>query len=178
MVMAPLYARVLSKAPQAHAGSAAGVLSTVQQIGNASGVAAIGATYFRLAGSDDVRIAVIICLALLIAAFSLLALVLRGQKRCERIAAAGEPANDVQGNALASVEKDVCSGPPAAQWVFHLAPASEGRSDRSGRPFSFDGDEGIGMRGVTSAARPACLRPSCGGASASAAPSSSRQRVG
>jgi EmrB/QacA subfamily drug resistance transporter len=80
MVMAPLYARVLSKAPQAHAGSAAGVLSTVQQIGNASGVAVIGATYFRLAGSHDVRIAVITCLALLIVALSLLALVLRGQK--------------------------------------------------------------------------------------------------
>jgi predicted MFS family arabinose efflux permease len=41
MVMAPLYARVLSKVPGAHAGSAAGVLSTVQQIGNASGVAVI-----------------------------------------------------------------------------------------------------------------------------------------
>ena len=40
----------------------------------------IGATYFRLAGSYDVRIAVIICLALLIAALSLLALVLRGRK--------------------------------------------------------------------------------------------------
>jgi predicted MFS family arabinose efflux permease len=80
MVMAPLYARVLNTAPQAHAGSAAGALSTTQQIGNASGVAVIGATYFRLAGSYDVRIAVIICLALLIAALSLLALVLRGRK--------------------------------------------------------------------------------------------------
>lgn len=79
-VMAPLYARVLSKAPLAHAGSAAGVLSTVQQIGNTSGVAVIGATYFRFAGSHDVRIAVIICLALLIAALALLALVLRGLK--------------------------------------------------------------------------------------------------
>jgi hypothetical protein len=68
------------------------VLSTVQQIGNASGVAVIGATYFGLAGSHDVRIAVIICLALLIAALSLLALVLRGQKPSAlKDRAAGEP---------------------------------------------------------------------------------------
>jgi EmrB/QacA subfamily drug resistance transporter len=76
MVMAPLYARVLSKVPGAHAGSAAGVLSTVQQIGNASGVAVIGATYFGLAESYDGRIAVVICLGLLIGALSLLALLL------------------------------------------------------------------------------------------------------
>jgi len=81
MVMAPLYARVLSKVPAAHAGSAAGVLSTVQQIGNASGVAVIGATYFGLAASHNMRTAVIVCLASLIAALSLLALLLpRGRK--------------------------------------------------------------------------------------------------
>jgi EmrB/QacA subfamily drug resistance transporter len=78
MVMAPLFARVLSKVPQAHAGSGAGVLSTVQQIGNASGVAVIGATYFGLAGSHDAR--VVACLALLIAAFALLAVLLRERK--------------------------------------------------------------------------------------------------
>jgi EmrB/QacA subfamily drug resistance transporter len=80
MVMAPLYAQVLSEVPPAHAGSAAGVLSTVLQIGNASGVAVIGATYFGLAASHEVRITVIVCLVLLIAAFSLLALLLRGHK--------------------------------------------------------------------------------------------------
>ena len=67
--------------PAAHAGSAAGILSTVQQIGNASGVAVIGATYFGLAASHSMRTAVIVCLASLIAALSLLALLLpRGRK--------------------------------------------------------------------------------------------------
>jgi hypothetical protein len=48
----------------------------VQQIGNASGVAVIGASYFGLAQSYDGRIAVVICLGLLIGALSLLALLL------------------------------------------------------------------------------------------------------
>jgi hypothetical protein len=48
---------------RAHAISAAGVLSMVQQIGNASGVAVIGTVYFGPAESHDVRIAVIVCLA-------------------------------------------------------------------------------------------------------------------
>jgi len=53
----------------------------VQQIGNASGVAVIGATYFGLAASHNMRTAVIVCLASLIAALSLLALLLpRGRK--------------------------------------------------------------------------------------------------
>jgi len=53
----------------------------VQQIGNASGVAVIGATYFGLAASHSMRTAVIVCLASLIAALSLLALLLpRGRE--------------------------------------------------------------------------------------------------
>lgn len=47
MVMAPLYALVLSKVPAVHAGSGAGVLSTVRQIGNASGAAVVGAPPIR-----------------------------------------------------------------------------------------------------------------------------------
>jgi EmrB/QacA subfamily drug resistance transporter len=77
MVMAPLYGRVLSTVPGAHAGSGAGVLSTVQQIGNASGVAVIGALYFGLGQSLDGRAAVLFCLAGLAIALAALALLLR-----------------------------------------------------------------------------------------------------
>src|SRR5262249_29697409 len=41
MVMAPLYGLVLTKVPEAHAGSGGGVVSTMQQIGNGSGVAVV-----------------------------------------------------------------------------------------------------------------------------------------
>ena len=81
MVMAPLFGRVLAKVPQAHAGSGAGVLSTVQQIGSASGVAVIGAIYFGLGQTIEPRVAVAISLALLAVAFVALAALLR-EPRC------------------------------------------------------------------------------------------------
>jgi EmrB/QacA subfamily drug resistance transporter len=46
MVMAPLVATVLAGLPAEHAGVAAGVLSTVQQVGNALGVALIGMVFY------------------------------------------------------------------------------------------------------------------------------------
>jgi EmrB/QacA subfamily drug resistance transporter len=46
MVMAPLSAAVLAGLPAEHAGLAAGVMSTMQQVGNALGVAVIGILYF------------------------------------------------------------------------------------------------------------------------------------
>lgn len=45
MVMAPLVAAALATAPAAEAGVASGVLATVQQVGNALGVAAISAVF-------------------------------------------------------------------------------------------------------------------------------------
>ena len=45
MVMAPLVAAVLAVAPVRHAGVASGVLATVQQVGNALGVAVISAVH-------------------------------------------------------------------------------------------------------------------------------------
>jgi predicted outer membrane lipoprotein len=77
MVMAPLYGRVLSKVPPSHAGSGAGVLSTVQQIGNASGIAVIGAIYFGLGHAVAPRTAMALSLALLATAFAILAALLR-----------------------------------------------------------------------------------------------------
>ena len=81
MVMAPLFGRVLALVPQQHAGSGAGVLSTVTQIGNAAGVAVIGAIYFGLGSSVDARIAMALNLALLAVAFVVLAMLLRGPRR-------------------------------------------------------------------------------------------------
>jgi EmrB/QacA subfamily drug resistance transporter len=51
LVMAPLTATVLSGLTPEHAGSAAGVLSSVQQVGNALGVAIIGIVFYNAAGS-------------------------------------------------------------------------------------------------------------------------------
>lgn len=51
LVMAPLTATVLSGLTPQHAGSAAGVLSSVQQVGNAMGVAVIGIVFYNAAGS-------------------------------------------------------------------------------------------------------------------------------
>jgi EmrB/QacA subfamily drug resistance transporter len=83
MVMAPLYARVLGSVPSYHAGSGAGVLSTVQQIGNAAGVAVIGAIYFG-AVSAGARTAVAVSLALLATAFATLAALLREPRRAAK----------------------------------------------------------------------------------------------
>lgn len=49
-VLAPLSALVLSGVTDRHAGSAAGVLSTAQQVGNALGVALVGIVFYGAAG--------------------------------------------------------------------------------------------------------------------------------
>ena len=46
MVMAPLVATVLAGLPAQHAGVASGVIATMQQVGNALGVALIGILYY------------------------------------------------------------------------------------------------------------------------------------
>ena len=48
MVMAPLVATVLAGLPAQHAGVASGVMATMQQVGNALGVALIGILYYRV----------------------------------------------------------------------------------------------------------------------------------
>src|SRR5581483_11744447 len=81
MVMAPLFGRVLALVPQQHAGSGSGVLSQITQIGNATGVAVIGAVYFGLGSSVDPRVAMAVNLTLLAAAFVVLAILLRERRR-------------------------------------------------------------------------------------------------
>jgi len=51
MVMAPLVARVLAGMPAACAGVASGALATVQQVGNALGVALIGIVFYGADGA-------------------------------------------------------------------------------------------------------------------------------
>jgi len=51
MVMAPLVARVLAGMPAAYAGVASGALATVQQVGNALGVALIGIVFYGTHGA-------------------------------------------------------------------------------------------------------------------------------
>jgi len=48
MVLAPLISRALSGVDLNHAGSAAGMLSTMQQVGNSVGVALIGVIFYGL----------------------------------------------------------------------------------------------------------------------------------
>jgi MFS family permease len=50
MVLAPLTSTVLTRVTPQNAGSAAGVLSTVQQVGNALGVALIGIVFYSVHG--------------------------------------------------------------------------------------------------------------------------------
>ncbi|HVY16019.1 MAG TPA: MFS transporter [Rhodopila sp.] len=65
MVLAPLSSLALSKVHADHAGSGAGTLSTVQQIGNATGVALVGALYFAMQAHHSDRIAMLAALGAL-----------------------------------------------------------------------------------------------------------------
>ena len=64
LVLVPLAATVLADVGPTHAGAASGVLSTVQQVGAALGVAIIGAVYFATAPSG-VEHAFVVCVRLL-----------------------------------------------------------------------------------------------------------------
>jgi EmrB/QacA subfamily drug resistance transporter len=77
MVMAPLYGLVLSKVPAAHAGSGGGVVSTMQQIGNGSGVAVVGALYYAVQAAGSARVAFVVSLALLAVAIAVTAALIR-----------------------------------------------------------------------------------------------------
>ena len=62
-----------SSTPPAHAGSGGGVVSTVQQVGNASGVAVGGALYYAVAAADSARVAFEASLVLLAVAVAVTA---------------------------------------------------------------------------------------------------------
>ncbi len=77
MLMAPLYNFVLSKLPAGQAGSGAGMISMVQQIGNGTGIATIGAIYFPLQSRFSDRIAFMVAIIVLVAALAVTAALLR-----------------------------------------------------------------------------------------------------
>jgi hypothetical protein len=78
MVWAPLFALAFARVPVLHAGSGGGVISTVQQAGNAAGVAAVGALYYTLlAAEPSGSAAVLASLAALALAIALTAVMLR-----------------------------------------------------------------------------------------------------
>jgi hypothetical protein len=85
MVMAPLYGLVLTKVPTAHAGSGGGVVSTVQQIGSASGVTLVGGLYYTVQSAHSARLAILASLTALAMAVTVTALLLqvlhRGHRR-------------------------------------------------------------------------------------------------
>ncbi|HEY3792125.1 MAG TPA: MFS transporter, partial [Bradyrhizobium sp.] len=64
LVMAPMSSAILSTVKPASAGAGAGMYGTTTQIGNASGVAAIGAVFFAIEATQPVRLALFAALAL------------------------------------------------------------------------------------------------------------------
>jgi MFS family permease len=66
MVLAPLPVTVLTRVTPQHAGPAAGVLSTVQQVGNALGVELLGIVFYGALGGGGVPRAFRGCLIFLI----------------------------------------------------------------------------------------------------------------
>jgi hypothetical protein len=67
---------VLRKVPPAHAGSGGGVVSTVQQIGNASGVTAVGGLYYAIQAAYPARLAILASLTTLAIAIGITAVLL------------------------------------------------------------------------------------------------------
>ena len=80
MVMAPLSSVVLAGLPAQHAGTGSGVLSTVQQIGNALGVALVGLVFYGVLRTGDMGRAFSAAL-LYLAASALLVAVVHGRTR-------------------------------------------------------------------------------------------------
>jgi predicted MFS family arabinose efflux permease len=66
LVMAPLSSAVLSTVKPAAAGSASGLYGTTVQIGNAAGVAAIGAVFFAVEAVQSSRAGFLVSLALFV----------------------------------------------------------------------------------------------------------------
>lgn len=80
-VMAPLFGAVLTNVRHAHAGAGSGILTTTQQIANASGVALIGLIYFAARGAGSADTAILTALVVLGALVLGSALALRSMQR-------------------------------------------------------------------------------------------------
>jgi MFS family permease len=62
MVLAPLFSTVLTQVRHAHAGSGAGILTTVQQMANGAGVLLVGTVYFAMPGHRLALLAAMVAL--------------------------------------------------------------------------------------------------------------------
>jgi MFS family permease len=67
MVLAPLFSSVLAQVRHAHAGSGAGILSTIQQVANGTGVVMVGAVYFAVPDDRLALLAAMIALGCTVA---------------------------------------------------------------------------------------------------------------
>jgi MFS family permease len=81
LVMAPLSAAVLSTVKPMAAGSASGMYGTIAQIGNAAGVAAIGAVFFAVESMQSARAGFLVSLALFVALIMICAVFLSWMRR-------------------------------------------------------------------------------------------------
>jgi predicted MFS family arabinose efflux permease len=81
MVMAPLSGAVLSTVKPAAAGSASGMYGTIAQIGNAAGVAAIGAVFFAVEALQSARAGFVVSLALFVTLIMICAAFLAWMRR-------------------------------------------------------------------------------------------------
>lgn len=81
LVMAPLSGAVLSTVKPVAAGSASGIYGTTAQIGNAAGVAAIGAVFFAVEASQSARAGFLASLALFAALILICAAFLTWMRR-------------------------------------------------------------------------------------------------
>lgn len=81
LVMAPLSGAVLSTVKPVAAGSASGMYGTTAQIGNAAGVAAIGAVFFAIESLQSARAAFLVSLVLFAALITICAAFLAWMRR-------------------------------------------------------------------------------------------------
>jgi predicted MFS family arabinose efflux permease len=81
LVMAPLSGAVLSTVKPAAAGSASGIYGTTAQIGNAAGVAAIGAVFFAVEALQSARAGFVVSLALFVTLIMICAAFLAWMRR-------------------------------------------------------------------------------------------------
>jgi sugar phosphate permease len=81
LVMAPLSGAVLSTVKPVAAGSASGMYGTTAQIGNAAGVAAIGAAFFAVEALQSARAGFFVSLAAFAALITICAAFLAWMRR-------------------------------------------------------------------------------------------------
>jgi MFS family permease len=116
LVMAPLFSAILAAVRHAHAGSGAGLLTTVQQVANGIGVALIGGLYFAVQPTvGDTGALLVSLLDAVIALLATAVLLARMDRLARHMAVAGGPAAYHPGGGLNPAQ--ACSSRAAAAMV-------------------------------------------------------------